>query len=220
MGGFTSASQWLTVVGVAATTRYRELATPRPTLYVPVEQFFTAASTLAIRSSSSLPAMAGVVRDRVRDVDPEVRVSRVASYADHMRRPLAWPRFNALLLGVFAVAALLLSSVGLYGVIAASVRQRAGEIGVRVALGATATDVRRLVLGEGLRLSVAGALIGLAFAAATTRVLRGMLFEVQPLDPATLLAAALGLVGAALLASYVPARRAARIDPISLLRAE
>jgi ABC-type antimicrobial peptide transport system permease subunit len=137
-----------------------------------------------------------------------------------MSTALAWPRFNALLLGVFAVAALLLSSIGLYGVMAASVRQRAAEIGVRVALGATATDVRRLVLGEALRLTVAGVMVGLALAFVTTRALQGLLLQTQALDPATLLAATLVLVGTLMLASYLPARRATQIDPVDMLRAE
>ena len=130
--------------------------------------------------------MARVVGEAVRATDPTVRVTRVAPYAEYLRTPLAWPRFNALLLGIFAGAALLLSAIGLYGVMAASVRQRQSEIGVRLALGATAGDVRRLVLGEGLRLAVAGTIAGLVLAFAATRVLRGLLFETEPLDPVSL----------------------------------
>jgi ABC-type antimicrobial peptide transport system permease subunit len=149
-----------------------------------------------------------------------VRVTRVAPYAEYLRKPLAWPRFNALLFGVFALAALLLSVVGLYGVMAASVHQRQSEIGVRLALGASAGDVRRLVLGEGLRLAAAGAVAGLALAFAATRVLRGLLFETEPLDPVSLGAAALVLVGGAVGATWLPARRAMRVDPIEVLRAQ
>jgi putative ABC transport system permease protein len=105
-------------------------------------------------------------------------------------------------------------------VMAASVRQRYGEIGVRIALGATSTDIRRLVLAEGLWLTVAGAGVGLALAGITTRAFRGLLFETQPLDPAILSLAAVALVGASLLACYVPARRAIRVDPAEMLRAE
>ena len=149
-----------------------------------------------------------------------MRVTRVAPYAEYLRLPLAWPRFNALLLSVFALAALLLSAVGLYGVMAASVRQRQGEIGVRLALGATGADVRRLVLGEGLRLAATGAVAGLALAFAATRVLRGLLFQIEPLDPASLAAAAVALVGASVVATWLPARRATRVDPIEVLRAQ
>jgi predicted permease len=218
-GGLDSRNEWLTVVGVAGTTRYRELVTPRPTLYVPAEQFMISAGRLAIRTAAAPAFVAGVVGDAVRATDPTVRVTRVAPYAEYLRRPLAWPRFNALLLGVFAVAALLLSVVGLYGVMAASVRHRQGEIGVRLALGATAGDVRGLVLGEGLRLAVAGAIAGLVLAFAVTRVLRGLLFETEPLDPVSLGTAALALVGAAVVATWLPARRAMRVDPIEVLRA-
>jgi putative ABC transport system permease protein len=220
MGRLNSRNEWLTVVGVAASTRYRELATPRPTLYVPAEQFMITAGRLAIRTSMEPSRVADAVRESIHAVDPTVRVSRVAPYADFMRLPLAWPRFNALLLGVFAAAALLLSAIGLYAVIAASVSQRRSEIGVRVALGATASDVRRLVLGEGLRLSAAGVLVGLSVSFVAMRTLRGLLFEVQPLDPATLFGAAVVLLMAALIASYVPARRATRVDAVKMLRAD
>jgi predicted permease len=219
-GGVNSAEEWLTVVGVAGTTRYRELVIPRPTLYVPAEQFIVSGGRLAIRTTAAPAFVGGVVRDVVRATDPTVRVTRVAPYAEYLRKPLAWPRFNALLLGVFAVTGLLLSVVGLYGVMAASVRHRQGEIGVRLALGATAGDVRRLVLGEGLRLAVAGAIAGLVLTFAVTRVLRGLLFETEPLDPASLGAAALALVGAAVVATWLPARRAMRVDPIEVLRTQ
>ena len=219
-GGLDSRNEWLTVVGVAGTTRYRELATPRPTLYVPVEQLFISGGRLAIRTAAAPEFVARVVGEAVRATDPTVRVTRVAPYAEYLRTPLAWPRFNALLLGIFAGAALLLSAIGLYGVMAASVRQRQSEIGVRLALGATAGDVRRLVLGEGLRLAVAGAIAGLVLAFAATRVLRGLLFETEPLDPLSLGTAALVLVGAAVVAAWLPARRAMRVDPLVALRYE
>ena len=124
------------------------------------------------------------------------------------------------LIATFGVTALLLAAVGLYAVMAAYARQRYPEIGIRVALGATASDVRRLVLGEGLRLAGLGAAIGLAGAVAVTRVLGGLLFGVHPLDPTSVLGAALLLVGAAALASYLPARRATRVDPVKMLRSE
>jgi predicted permease len=219
-GGLDSQHEWMTVVGVAATTRYRELATPRPTLYVPAEQLMYAFGRLGVRTGRGAAFVAGLVGDAVREADPAVRVMRVAAYSDFLRGPLAWPRFNALLLGVFAASALLLSAIGLYGVMAASVRQRQGEIGVRLALGAGAGDVRRLVLGEGLRLAGAGAALGLALALAATRVLRGLLFETEPLDPAVLGTAVLVLVAAALGATWLPARRAMRVDPIEALRAQ
>jgi putative ABC transport system permease protein len=219
-GGLGSAEPWRTVVGVARPTRYRELVQPRATLYLPAEQFIAAAEMLVLRTASPLTLVAGLVRERVRAVDPDVQVTLVVPFRELLEGPLARPRFNAFLVGVFGIAALLLTAVGLYAVMAASVRRRYTEMGVRVALGATASDVRSLVLGEGLRLAGLGATIGLASAVAATRLLRGLLFGVQPLDPASLLAAALLVVGVSALASYIPARRATRVDPVSMLRAE
>ena len=144
----------------------------------------------------------------------------VVPFADLLERPLARPRFYALLIGLFGAASLVLSAIGLYAVMGASVRQRDREMGVRVALGATDADLRRLVLGEGLRLAAVGAVIGLLAASAGSRLLRGFLFEVQPLDPSSIAGAALLLAAAAALATYLPARRAARIDPGKMLRAD
>ena len=119
---------------------------------------------------------------------------------------------------MFGASALLLAAIGLYAVIAASVRQRYAEIGVRLALGATPADVRRLIVREGMRLAAVGAAAGLALAVVVTQFLRGLLYEVHPLDPASLAAATLLLVGAAIVASYLPARTAARMDPLVALR--
>jgi predicted permease len=219
-GRLDSTYPWRTVVGVARPTRYRELTAPRPTLYVPAEQFIAAAEMLVLRTASPLGLVARLARERVGAVDPAVHVVQVAPFREMLQGPLARPRFNAFLIGVFGIAALLLAAIGLYAVIAASVRQRYTEIGVRVALGATASDVRGLVLGEGLRLAGLGAAIGLASAVVASRLLRGLLYGVHPLDPVSLLAAASLLVGVSALASYMPARRAARVDPVSMLRAE
>lgn len=210
---------WRTVVGVAGPTRYRELTVPRATLYLPAEQFIVAARMIALRTTSPLPLVATLARERVRAVDPDVRVMRVAPFSELLDEPLARPRFNAFVIAVFGAAALLLAAVGLYALMAAYVRQRHPEIGIRVALGATASDVRRLVLGEGLRLGGLGAALGLGGAMAATRLLRGLVFEIDPLDPVSILIAALLLVGVSALASYVPARRAVGVDPIATLRA-
>jgi ABC-type antimicrobial peptide transport system permease subunit len=137
-----------------------------------------------------------------------------------LARPLARPRFAAFLLSIFGVAALLLSTVGLYAVMAAYVRQRDHEIAIRQALGATATRVRRFVLAETVRLAGLGAVIGLAGAVGATRLLRGMLFEVHPLDPSIILGAAVLLIAASALASYIPVRRATRVDAMAILRSE
>lgn len=219
-GGADTPNEWLTVVGIVAETRYRELATPRPTMYVPAAQFAGASPRLAIRTTADPSLVSRIVADEVRGIDPSVRVMRIATFGDYLRVPLAWPRFNTLLLAIFATAALLLSTIGLYGVMAVSVRQRYAELGVRIALGATASDVRGLVIAEGLRLAIAGAAAGLALSWAVTRLLRGQLFEIEPRDPVSLGGAVAVLVGAALLATYLPARRAASVDATVLLRAD
>jgi putative ABC transport system permease protein len=220
MGGPDSRDPWRTIVGVATLTRYRDLTEPRATLYLPAAQFLMTAQMLALRTTASLDLVALLARDRIRDVDPAVRVMRIAAFAEMLDRPLARPRFNAFILSIFGIAALLLATIGLYAVMSAYVRQRDAEIGIRVALGATAADVRRLVVGEGLQLAGVGAAIGLASAVAATRLLGGLLFEVDPLDPATLLAAALLLMAASALACYLPARRATRVDPVVMLRTD
>jgi putative ABC transport system permease protein len=155
----------------------------------------------------------------VHAVDQDVHVMRAVPFTELLARPLARPRFAAWLVGVFGTSALLLAAIGLYAVMAAYVRQRSKEIGVRVALGATASNLRGLVLGEGLRLAVVGATLGLAGAIALAPLLRGLLYEVLPLDPATLLAATTLLIGVSVVACYLPARRATRVDPIAALRA-
>jgi predicted permease len=211
---------WRTVVGVAGPTRYRELAEPRPTLYLPAGQFVDTPEMLVLRTASPIALVAQVTRERVRSLDPDVQVTQIAPFRVLLAGPLARPRFNAFLIGAFGIAALLLATVGLYALVAASVRQRHREIGVRVALGATVSDVRSLVLREGLRLALLGAAIGLVGAVAATRLLQGLLYGVHPLDPISLLAAALLLVAVSGFASYLPARRATRVDPMVALRAE
>ena len=221
MGGLPDTDpRWHTIVGVAATTRYRDLRRPRPTLYFPAAQFQVTAEMLALRTTASLDLVAPLVRDRVHAVDPDVHVMRVAPFTEMLHAPLARPRFNAFLLSIFGITALLLSAIGLYGLMAASVRQRHREIALRLALGATATAVRRLVLAEALWLAGVGAVIGVAGAVSVTRLLRGMLFEVHPLDPLAILGAALLLIAASALASYVPVRRATGIDATAMLRSD
>jgi putative ABC transport system permease protein len=217
-GGLLSTDSWRTVVGVARRTRYRELPEPRPTLYLPAEQFIVAARMLVIRTSAPLAEVAALARARVRSVDPDVRVMRVAPFAELLGKPLARPRFNAGLISCFALVALALASVGLYAVMSASVRLRYKELAIRLALGATSSDVRRLVLGEGLRLALAGVTVGLASSLAGAGLLRGLLFDVAPFDPTAMGGSALLLVAVATLASYLPARRATQLDPVATLR--
>ena len=215
-----SSRPWLTVVGVAGTTRYRELATPRPTLYLPADQFMFAFGRLAIRSHLGPAVVARVVRGAVAAVDASVTVARVAPYAQYLRGPLAWPRFYALLLAVFALTALALTTTGLSAVLSASVRHRRREIGVRMAVGATAGSVRGLVLREAFMLAITGVSLGAGLTLATTRLMRHLLYETSPLDPLSLAMASLLLVIGTLAASWLPARNATRVDPIAVLRGE
>ena len=218
MGGVDSQGSWYTVVGVAGRTRYRELTQPRPTLYLPAAQFQMTATMIVLRTTESLELVTSLARAQVRAADPNVQVTRVAPFTAMLDRPLSRPRFHAFLLGIFAIVALLLSTVGLYAVIAAHVRQRDREIAIRLALGATTARIRRFVLTETVRLTGVGALVGIAGAIAAGPFLGGLLFGVGPLDPVAIIGAALLLVGAAVLASSVPLRRATRVDAVAILR--
>lgn len=218
VGGPGSTDPWRTVVGVAADVRYRELARPRPTLYLPAAQFVDTAQRLVVRTTSPAGLVAATIREQVRAVDPGVHVLRVAGFEAFRAKPLARPRFNALLLAVFASAAGLLAAVGLYAVLSSAVARREREIAVRMALGATPERVRRLVLGETIVLAGIGAAAGLALAVAGARLVEGLLFGVTALDPATLGGAALVLIAAAALVSIPPVRRATRLDAAALLR--
>jgi len=175
---------------------------------------------LLVRTSTSADVAAPAIKRAVASTDPTIYVRQVISGDTYLREGLAPTRFAMALLTAFAVIALALAAVGLYGVIAYAVRQRTREIGVRIALGATPGAVMRLALGGGLRLAALGVAVGAATAAATTRVLASMLYAVSPADPATFAAITALVASIALLASYVPARRALRVDPTETLRAD
>ena len=162
--------------------------------------------------------VAASARARLAAIDKDVRVVQIVPFARLLDRPLARPRFQASLLSAFGLTAFMLAAVGLYAVIAASVRQRSRELALRVAIGADAADLRRLVLGEALRLAGTGVIAGLLFAALAGRWVSGLLAGVSPLDPPTLAGAAVLLMAAAVAASSVPMRRAARVDVGVLLR--
>jgi putative ABC transport system permease protein len=219
MGGPDSHDAWLTVVGVAASTRYRELARPQATLYLPAAQFIDAAQTLAVRTTMPIDQLVSLTRSRLQGLDAGARVMGVAPFSSIMEKPLARPRFNAFLFGIFGLAALFLATIGHYAMLAASVGQREREIALRVALGATPANVRSLVLREIAWLSGAGAVLGLVVATLATRLLRTMLYGVDPLDPTTLAAAAVVVAGASVLVSWWPLRQATRVDALAVLRA-
>jgi putative ABC transport system permease protein len=161
-----------------------------------------------------------MVKDKIWSVDNQIPVTRVQTMTEARAASVAGQRFNMLLLGIFASVALILAAVGIYGVISYSVTQRTHEIGIRMALGAQTKDVLKLILGRGLLLALAGVAIGIAGAFALTRVMASLLFNVSATDPVTFAVVALLLVLVALLASYIPARRAMRVDPMVALRYE
>jgi putative ABC transport system permease protein len=218
MGQAETKAPWLTVIGVARAARYRDLTQSRPILYVPAEQLLVAAQTLVVRSRAPLATTAAAVRAAVRDVDPSVHVMAVQPLDELRQAPLARPRFAASLSAAFAVAALLLSALGVFTVTATSVQQRRGELRVRLAFGATPARIQRLVIGEGLRLAAIGAAIGTVGALIAARWLGDLLFDTRASDAPSFIGAALLLLVAALVASALPAWRAARANPAEGLR--
>jgi putative ABC transport system permease protein len=166
------------------------------------------------------PSLVASLRTALATLDKDLAIGDVRTMGQSMTASMAQPRFNALLLSTFAALALLLAAVGLYGIVSYSVVQRTREIGVRIALGARAGDVHRLVLRRTLLLLAFGILAGTAGALAVTRLMAGLLFEVAPWDPAAFTAGSVVLASVAIVAAYLPARRAARVDPMTALRYE
>jgi predicted permease len=213
--------EWRTIVGVVGDVQYRGLGEePVPTVYTPFAQTPFLWVYVMVRATGSPDALLASLRSIVPSVDPKLTAADVRLFDDVIASSAATPRLNMLLVSGFAMLALVLAAVGIYGVIAYSVAQRTREIGVRIALGAGRVDVVRLVLKEGLVLAVAGTLLGVGAAAALSRMMRTLLFGVSERDPMTFAAGALLLFAVAMLACYLPARRALRVDPISALRAE
>jgi predicted permease len=211
----------LTVIGVARDALVVSLsASVEPFLFVPVAQSFSPELNLMVRSSADPAAVAAMIRNEVRALDPGLPRTEVTPLAVITSLALLPQRVAALVTGLLGLVGLLLAAVGLYGVIAYSMSQRGREIGVRMALGATAGNVVRMVLKESTRFVAVGLSIGLALALAATWMMKPFLFGVSATDATTYLAVSAVLAGVALLASYVPARRAAAADPVEVLRTE
>jgi len=210
------------IVGIVGNARQWGLERPSdPEIYFPFTQMnFTSESTLVVRTSVDPAALIDGVRSAAREVNNDAPVFRVRPMTDVMANSTAQQRFNTVLMSVFAVVALVMAAIGLYGVIAYSVTQRTHELGIRMALGASSGDVIKLVVGQGMLLASTGVVIGLGAAFALTRLLSSLLFGVSPRDPVTFAAIALILTGVALGACFVPARRATRVDPMIALRYE
>lgn len=212
---------WLTIVGIAGDARYRQLQETRFDLYLPLAQWHNAfVNHFAVRTTADPLAMLATVRREVAALDPAQAVTGVATMEQLVAANLAQSRFSALLLNWLSGVALLLAAVGIYGVLAVSVAQRTGEFGIRLALGAQASDILKLVVGQGLRLVAIGLALGLVASSALTRLIAKLLFGVSATDPLTFAALTLLLATVALLACWLPARRATKVDPLVALRCD
>jgi putative ABC transport system permease protein len=209
------------VVGVVGDVRLTELdATPRATLYWPQSQFPNNFMTLVVRAREGSSVTAADLRARISEIDPEVPLSNIESMETVVARALGQPRVTLALMSVFGIFALLLAGIGLYGVIAFNVSQRIHEIGLRMTLGASAEDVFRLVLGQGIKLALLGVGLGVAAALGTARFIESLLYDTRARDPLTLIVISMLLLVVAVASSYLPARRATRVDPFLALRME
>jgi len=215
--------EWLTVVGVVADIRQRGLDQEvQPMIYVPFQQErgdVVRFVSFVARTATPASAVEGI-RAEIRRAAPDLAIESTVTMDEAVAASVAPPRFRMLLLVLFAMTATLIATCGIYGVMAYAVTQRRREIGVRMALGAEPRDVLRLVLTRALRIVVAGLIVGLAGAAGVTRVLQTFLFGVTPTDPIAFTIVTLLLMAVGLMAAWLPARRATRIDPCAALRAE
>jgi len=219
--GFGRGVQGVTIVGTVGDVRSDGFEAPSvPHIYVPLGQFAPVNAVVFLRSRIDAEQLGEAVRREVESVDPNVPVHSISSMDQIIARSVAGRRFALELLGAFALVALILAAVGIYGVMSYSFSQRTREVGIRVALGAQRLDILRLAFGEGMLIVVVGLAAGLAGAAIVTRVFRSMLFEVAPGDPTTFISVSAVLAGVAFFACYIPARRATRVDPLIALREE
>jgi putative ABC transport system permease protein len=218
----TSGEGWHTIVGIVSHVMQSDLArdTGRGVFYASLYQRPMPTGSILVKTSADLSGAAAAIRDAVGAADPNVPVYNVRPMEALLADSLAPRRFAMRLLGFFAAAALLLAAVGLYGVLTCAVIQRTREIGIRMALGAERGAVMRLVVGQGLRLAGAGVALGIVAALQLGRLIESQLFQVRSFDPLTIAATGAALMAAALLASWLPARRAMRADPAVTLRYE
>ncbi len=211
---------WCTIVGIAGDARLRELKEAHWNVYLPYRQFAYPATYVTIRTASDPSSIIGMINREVGALDPDQAITSVMTMEEVVSTELARPRFNALLLNLLSAMAAVLAVVGIYGVISYSVTERTQEIGIRVALGAKTLDVLRLVMGQGARLALAGVALGIGAAVSLTRLMENLLFEVSATDPLTFAGIAFLFMAVALLACWLPARRAAKVDPMVALRYE
>jgi predicted permease len=214
-------TQWQTIVGVVGSVRHLGLdVEPRPEIYYHTTTNPPFGPVVVIRTTGDPQRLISIARAKVRELDRDVAISNFNTMDELVAQSVAQRRFGMFLVGIFAALALVLAVVGIYGVVSYSVAQRTNEIGVRMALGASATDVLKLVLKNGMTPALIGVGVGLAGAFAVTRLMVAVLFDVKPTDVATCATVSVGLIFVALLACYVPARRAMKVDPLVALRYE
>jgi putative ABC transport system permease protein len=227
IGGGNQNRPWVTVVGIVADVRHNGIADRiKEKFYVPHRQWHKAVGfpirgmTLVIKSGGEPAVLTAPVRQAVRAIDPNLPVADIRTMDTVVNATLSTPRFTGILLGIFAALALVLSAIGIYGVLSYVVSRRTREIGIRVAIGAGRPDVLRLILRNGLGLALTGVAVGTMAAIWTSRLMRNLLHDVSPGDPLTFAGVGLGLAVVAILASLVPAWRATRVDPVVALKAE
>jgi putative ABC transport system permease protein len=212
---------WLEIVGVVADIKHDSLSDEsRQEAYLPNKQSPVRGMTLVTRTSTEPLNLTSTLRSQVLAVDPGQPVGSVASMEQLVERSLAGPRFTVLLMSIFAAVAVILAAVGIYGVISYSVAQRVHEIGIRMALGARTSDVLKQIVGRAMTLVLIGLAVGIAAAIGLTRLISALLYQVSPTDAVTFVSISIALAGVALGASFVPARRATRVDPMVALRCE
>ena len=209
------------VVGIAQDGKYAGLTEdPRSFVYRPIWQSYSGSSNLIVRSRTDPEPLLATLRGEIAALDPQLPISSAKTMVDHLNFPMLPARLAAILLGSFGLLALVLAAIGLYGVMSYTVSRRTREIGIRMALGADSRDVMSMVLKNGMTLAAAGVALGLAAAFALTRALTSLLYGVSATDALTFIVVAALLTGVALVACFVPARRATRVDPMVALRHE
>jgi predicted permease len=218
---------WVTIVGIVADVRHNGITgVVKEKFYVPHTQWHRSvgnpirAMTLVVKAEHDPRALVAPVRQIIREMDASLPVADIRAMEEIVASTLSTPRFTGMLLGVFACLALVLSAIGIYGVLSYVVSRRTREIGIRVAIGAGRGEIVRLVLRSGVAMALAGVVLGLVAAASLSRLMSTLLYGVSPADPATYAAVATGLTLVAVLASLVPAWRATRVDPVRALKAE
>ncbi|HTS04441.1 MAG TPA: ABC transporter permease [Candidatus Eisenbacteria bacterium] len=215
--------EWFTIVGVARDSKYhRATENPQPYFYIPIRQIFRPeyGLTFQVRTSGSVSEAIAATRREAAAIDPAITIFDAQSMTEYVSASLYGAKITANLLSLLSGVGLFLAAMGLYGVMAYSVAQRTREFGVRVALGARQRDILGLVLTESVRLTIFGTLAGLLLAAASTRIVANQIYSVSPLDPVTFAGVGLVLIAVAVAASYIPAHRAAKVDPMTALRYE